>query len=379
MKTQAPILACILFLLTVLCASPMLWAGAETPAGEASTSASSMAVIEASSGRLLYAKNPEQRREMASTTKICTAITVLEHCNDLEKTIEVPKEAVGVEGSSIYLQCGEKVKVIDLLYGLMLRSGNDCAVALAITTAGSIADFAALMNQTAVKAGATNSNFVNPHGLHHAEHYTTALDLARITAYAFKNETFAKIVATKTHTMPWEGRNYPRVMHNKNKILHNFAGGDGVKTGFTKAAGRCLVSSATRNGMRVIAVVLNCGPMFEECSALMEKAFSEFSMFDPLPEPIRATASVSDGKATEVALAGRESLRYPIKKGEEGDFAVRTKNIGVLSAPVQEGQKCGEYEITFQNRLLFCGNLYTIDSVPALDYKDKLGDVIGAW
>jgi len=149
---------------------------------KALTHAQCMAVIECGTGRLLYSKSHETKRPMASTTKICTAITVLENCDDLQKTITVPDKAVGVEGSSIYLQKGEKVKIIDLLYGLMLQSGNDCAEALAIIIGGSLEDFVALMNETAKKAGAKNSNFVTPHGLHDDNHYTTAYELALITA-----------------------------------------------------------------------------------------------------------------------------------------------------------------------------------------------------
>ena len=199
MKNAHPT-AFLFFLLATLLLFPVMQvAGATSGAApEAETSAACMAVIEASSGRLLYAKNEDIRRPMASTTKICTAATVLDHCDDLEKIVAVPDKAVGVEGSSIYLQRGEKVKIIDLLYGLMLQSGNDCAEALAITVGGDLEHFAEMMNRTAEKAGAENSRFVTPHGLHHDDHYTTAADLAKITAYAFRNPVFAKIVATKS-------------------------------------------------------------------------------------------------------------------------------------------------------------------------------------
>ena len=274
MKLAKPaILGFLLLLATILLFPVMQYAKAEEAAYVgAITSAKAMAVIEASTGRLLYEKSKDLKLPMASTTKICTAITVIENCDNIEKTVTVPDKAVGVEGSSIYLQKSEKVKIIDLLYGLMLQSGNDCAEALAITVGGSIEHFAAMMNETAAKAGATNSNFVTPHGLHDDNHYTTAYDLALISAYAFKNPVFEQIVSTKKHIMPWEGRNYPRVIVNKNKILSTYEGGDGVKTGFTKKAGRCLVSSATRDGMRIIAVVLNCGPMFEDCASLDRKS-----------------------------------------------------------------------------------------------------------
>ena len=344
------------------------------------TSAQCMAVIESSTGRLLYGKSEDKRRPMASTTKICTAITVLENCDDTEKTVMVPDKAVGVEGSSIYLQKGEKVKIIDLLYGLMLQSGNDCAEALAITVGGSIEDFAALMNETARKAGAENSNFVNPHGLHDDNHYTTAHDLALITAYAFRNPQFEKIVGTKKHTMPWEGRDYPRVLINKNKILSTYEGGDGVKTGFTKKAGRCLVSSATRNGMRVIAVVLNCGPMFEECAALMDKAFAEYSLTEVLTQnQFNNEVKVENGKNKSVEVSNNASFKYPLRLDEIEDINYTFSVPDSVSAPVQKNTECGKFFVYLKNQLLFEEKLYTIDSVAELDFVDKLKDIIDAW
>lgn len=378
MKHRIAALFCLCALLGALSMVPLGSTYAQA-APAVPTSAASMAVIEAGSGRVLYEKDGETKRPMASTTKICTAITVLEHCDDLEKAVVVPDAAVGVEGSSIYLQKGEKVKIIDLLYGLMLRSGNDCATALAILTAGSVDQFADLMNETAQKAGAENTHFVNPHGLHDDNHYTTALDLAKITAYAFKNETFAKIVATKTHSMSYADYPYPRTMQNKNKILFTYEGGDGVKTGYTKKAGRCLVASATRKGMRVIAVVLNCGPMFEDCAALMDKAFEEYALFCPIEKPVETKVAVENGKEASVPVASKDTFSYPIKAGEEEDFCITANPVSSLAAPVQRGCAAGEFTITFKNQLLFSGKLYTIKEVPARDYLDHLEELIDAW
>jgi len=187
---------------------------------------------------------------MASTTKIVTALTVIRN-TDLDEVVEIPKAACGIEGSSIYLREGEHLTVRELLYGLMLRSGNDCAVALALHTSGSVEAFAELMNTTAVELGCENSNFVNPHGLHDDRHYTTALDLAAVTCEALHNETFREIVSTKAVRISNEGYEYDRVLVNKNKLLSNVDGADGVKTGYTKKAGRCFVGSATKNGMQV--------------------------------------------------------------------------------------------------------------------------------
>ena len=381
MKARQTSICFLLIIAAMLLLLPAtLNAGAQTANSEVATSAECMAVIESSTGRLLYSKSPDRKRPMASTTKICTAITVLDNCDDLEKTITVPDKAVGVEGSSIYLQKGEKVKIIDLLYGLMLRSGNDCAEALAIIVGGSVEKFAELMNATAEKAGANDTHFVNPHGLHDDEHYTTAHDLARITAYAFKNPIFAKIVATQKYTMAWGGRDYPRVLVNKNKILSTYEGGDGVKTGFTKKAGRCLVASATRNGMRVIAVVLNCGPMFEDCAALMDKAFSEYSLrsLTDSVNLIRKIA-VTDGKASVVEADGKEEFYYPLRDDEISDVKVETFPVSELAAPVKIGVQAGKFTVSLQKQLLFEGKLYTISSVEKRGYVDKLKDVNGAW
>lgn len=243
------------------------------PVGAIGSSAAAMAVVDGDTGELIFSKNCDVRREPASTTKICTAITVLENHSILDIPVPIPDEAVGVEGSSLYLQKGEMLTVRDLLYGLMLQSGNDCAVALAVIVGGSVDGFVEMMNETAQKAGATNTNFVNPHGLHHPDHYTTARDLCAISCYAMQNEQFREIVSTKRHKTPYYGHDYDRNFPNKNKMLFNYEGGNGIKTGYTKHSGRCLVSSATRDGKTYICTVLNCGDMWEESTRLLDLAF----------------------------------------------------------------------------------------------------------
>lgn len=242
---------------------------------EITSSAYSMELIDGDTGETVFSKNANARREPASTTKICTAITVLENWTNLDLPVAIPNEAIGIEGSSLYLEKGEMLSVRDLLYGLMLQSGNDCAVALAIIVGDSVPGFVKLMNETAKKAGATNTNFMNPHGLHHDEHYTTAHDLCAISYYAMQNDIFREIVSTKRHKTPYHDHEYDRSFPNKNKILFNYPGGNGIKTGYTRASGRCLVSSATRNGKNYICTVLNCGDMFEESMRLLDKAFSQ--------------------------------------------------------------------------------------------------------
>ena len=206
---------------------------------------------------------------MASTTKIMTAILAIE-MGDLADVVTVSPRAAGVEGSSIYLERGEKLTLEDLLYGLMLRSGNDAAVAIAEHIGGTVENFANLMNRKAYQIGARNTHFVNPHGLHDDKHYTTAYDLALISAYAMENPVFRVIVSTKQKKIPWEGRNYSRVLQNKNALLWDYEGANGIKTGYTKISRRCLASAALRFGMQLVCVVLDCQPWFEDSMALLD-------------------------------------------------------------------------------------------------------------
>lgn len=368
----------IVLLAALLCFSAFFAVKYRAKAESAGSSAQSYAVIERKTGRVLKRNNAEKRLPMASTTKIATAITVIENTRDLYEVVIVPAQAQGVEGSSIYLKAGEKIRIIDLLYGLMLQSGNDCAVALAVITSGSIDSFAGLMNDTAKKAGACNTNFTNPHGLHDDNHYTTAIDLAKITAYAMNNPTFREIVSTKRYCCPWDGRECDRVILNKNKILSSYEGGDGVKTGYTRRAGRCLVSSATRNGMQVIAVVLNCPPMFEECRSLMDEVFSSYEMTN-ISELLcgKITAEVKNGKEKAVELSVNPDLHYPMSEEEKQALEFELIGVNCLYAPVENGMECGKINIYIENKLLFCEKLFTIKEVRPNSFDgfvDKMPD-----
>ena len=295
-----------------------------------STSAQSAVVMERSSHRVLFEQNADAHLPMASTTKIVTALTVINHSN-LDDVVEVSPKAVGIEGSSIYLRAGEHLTVRELLYGLMLRSGNDSAVALALHVAGSIEAFAEMMNETAQAAGCVDSHFVNPHGLHHEEHYTSARDLATLTCVALSNSDFQQIVATKTVRISNEGMEYDRVLVNKNKLLSNFDDADGVKTGYTKKAGRCFVGSATRNGMQVVVVVLNCGPMFEETADMLSVAFSNYSLQRVVPQNKVCGSRIENSK--RIYYICPESFAYPVKDGEQVTTTINLDgNIPTISA-----------------------------------------------
>lgn len=250
--------------------------------GEKSASAkavSSYIVIEQSACKVIKGVNIHSRLPMASTTKIMTAYTVIKNEKNLDRIVCVPKEAVGIEGSSIYLKEGEELTIRELLYGLMLRSGNDSAVALAIATKGSVENFVKQMNYESKLLRLQNTNFTNPHGLHDDEHYTSAYDLAVITAEAYKYADFRDIVATKSKVIGGVNSE-KRHLINKNKMLLSYDGANGVKTGYTKRSGRCLVSGAKRGETQLIAVALNIPDTYGQCIYLLDYGFRHLNPDD---------------------------------------------------------------------------------------------------
>ena len=302
--------------------------------------------MELNSRRVLYESHGDIRLPMASTTKIVTAATILDSETDITKQFTIPDETVGIEGSSVYLKSGEIYTVEDLLYGLMLRSGNDCAVSLALQNSGNIQTFAAKMNQTAQKAGAFDSHFENPHGLPSKNHYTTARDLSKITCYAMQNATFRKIVATKYYE--------PHHWQNKNKMLYLCDGGIGVKTGYTKEAGRCLVSAAERENMTLVCTVLNCPTTYERSIQLLNDAFSTYKNVSLLraDQPL----VIKDGQKTLTGYA-RKDFSYPLLKEEEDLIEIKTFSVEKIS---KKDEIIGQFEIYLSKRLLFSGNLYKL-------------------
>ena len=239
-----------------------------------SVSASSFILID-ENGEVLYEKNADEKSYPASTTKIMTALVTLEKLDELgldkKSEIIVPEEAVGIEGSSIYLKKGERLTIEELLYGLMLRSGNDSAAALAVCMGGSLGEFVSMMNERAAALGCSGTHFTNPSGLYEENHYTTASDLAKIAHEAMKREDFREIVRAKD----WQSEDGSRSFHNKNKTVFQYEGATGIKIGFTKASGRTLVASAEREGRQMIAVVLRDGNWFNDAYALMDYGFEQ--------------------------------------------------------------------------------------------------------
>ncbi len=343
------------------------------------TSARSMCVLDKGSKRVLYQHDMNTQRANASTTKIVTAITVIQHCDNLDEIITVHDKSIGIEGTSIYLRKGEQLSVRDLLYGLMLRSGNDSAVALAYHIGGSSDKFIDMMNELAIKAGATNSHFANPHGLDESNHYTTAYDLAMITAYALNNPIFAEIVSTKHHTIPATNISEARYLTNKNRLLNSLDGCIGVKTGFTSRAGRCLVSAIQRNGVTLVCVVLNCGPMFEESVALLNKAYNEYD-FSPVvikDEPIY-NEYYTDSKRGQLCLYANETYSFPVNSDEKDKVKV-VYTLYHLTDNVKEGDEVGEISVFYDKHLQKTLKLYTINKIDVLENQDIFNSIKLQW
>ncbi len=296
-------------------------------------------VIEESTGRIISGSAENVKVPMASTTKVLTALVVLDIEKNLNKKIIIDNRAVGVEGSSIYLEENEEITIIDLLYGLMLRSGNDSAQALAYHYGGSTEKFADLMNKKAKEIGAINSNFVNPHGLHDGNHYTTAYDLALITREAMKNDTFKQIVGTKKYQ---SSRANQVVFINKNKVLTQYEGGTGVKTGYTKVAGRCLVSSSTRNELDIICVVFNNYNYFADSYALMDNAHNNYTSTLIFEKDVVYSSTDKD---RNYLYTFDNNIEAAIKEGEKNNVRVSLDFYDVVLSKIQKGEVIGECNV----------------------------------
>lgn len=344
-----------------------------------SCSARGALVLEANSGRILFALNENKKMPMASTTKIMTAMTAIENCSDLDEKFEVSNKAIGVEGTSLYIKKGDVYSTRDLLYALMLISGNDASVAIAEHIAGSTSEFVTKMNELAKKIGAVNSHFANTHGLDADGHYTTAYDLAKITAYALENDVFREIVSTK-NTKIVNGAGENRYLKNKNKLLSTLDGCIGVKTGFTDDAGRCLVSAVERDGMRLVCVVLNCGAMFQESAVLLNECSQQFRLYD-LSEyyDFKREIAVVDGKDKYVEIGTKERFVYPLTKTEfEGLKYVYTYPNEIV-APLPRNYEIGKIEIFLNNDLLFSEKIYTIEEVKPRTVLQRVRDFFENW
>ena len=341
------------------------------------SSAKAAVLMERTTGRVLLAHNADQALPMASTTKVMTALLALENGN-LDDVVTVGRNAYGVPGTSIYLGLGEKMTLRDLLYGLMLASGNDAAVAIAEHLGGDVKTFCSRMTERASELGCADTVFSSPHGLPGDNHHTTAYDLALIAREAMKHPLFREIVSTQRATIPWEGRSYQRVLNNKNKLLSEYPGATGIKTGYTKAAGRCLIFGAERDGMELIGVVLNCGDWFNEAARLMDLGFEKYEMFTALAagETVRVLP-VRDGTQETVCICADASLAAPVKKGE---IPVLEYDLpGMVEAGCEQGERAGEARLLVDGKVLSAIPLTLGETLAKRDYGYELERVMRNW
>ena len=306
------------------------------------TSAAAAILVDADSGRVLYEQNADARMLIASTTKIMTALVAIQE-GDLSDVVTVKREATLTEGSSMYLKEGEQLTLETLLYGLMLCSGNDAAVAIADHVGGSQKGFLKLMNETAKELGMESSSFANPNGLDAEDHYSTARDMAKLACAAVRNETLLRIVSTQSVTIGG------RTMTNHNKLLRYVDGCLGLKTGYTRAAGRTLVSCAERNGQRLVAVTLQDGNDWADHEALYDYGFSTYPAHRAaMLGKMLYRASVKDGLRASVPLVAAESFSWPLAEGEALDMTVELDTP--LTAPITAGRRAGEAVFTLNGR-----------------------------
>ncbi len=325
-------------------------------------SAETAALIDVDSGRILYEKLGDRRMRIASLTKIITAWIAV-RSPKFNQTVTVSRNAVRQEGSSVYLAEGEKQTIRNLTYALMLRSGNDSAVAIAEGVAGSVARFASMMNADARKVGAQHSHFVNPNGLDHPEHYSTANDMALLTAAALHNPMFREIVRTKYYSMPWPNQPWDRKMKNKNKLLF-MSEADGVKTGYTKKAGRCLASSMTKDGHQVALIVLRDGNDWVDSMRLLRYGLTAFER-KPLVERFAQTVKipVRYGVTATVGAHAVGHAIYPLKQDEQRDVRVVVHAVRSLSAPILKNQVAGTVDYVFHGKRIGSAVLKTDNDV----------------
>lgn len=353
-----------------------------------SINARSYVVLDRKSKKVLIGKNEYTKAKMASTTKIMTATIILENCN-LDDIVTISKKSANTGGSRLGLKTNDKISVLNLLYGLLLCSGNDAAVALAEYCSGSIPEFCNLMNQKAIELGLTNSHFETPHGLDSDGHYTTAYELSLITDYALKNSTFVKIVNTKNHTI--QINNYPKNLSNTNELLGVLDGVYGVKTGFTNGANRCLVTACKRNDMDLICIVLGCDTKKfrgQDSTKLINYCFDNFEYvnirnllthkLNDWKNDNKNYFNIIKGVSTklDIKFSDPSSDVIPIKKDEINNINVRFSINKNLAAPITVDNIIGNYEIFSSINTIYSGDIISNNAIDKKNIKYYLFDFL---
>ncbi|MDD6697435.1 MAG: D-alanyl-D-alanine carboxypeptidase [Veillonellaceae bacterium] len=310
--------------------------------------ARSAVVMETKTGRVLYERNMGDRRFPASTTKIMTLIIALEKGN-LDDVVKVGPHAAGTEGSTLWLEEGDEITLRELLYGMMLHSGNDATVAVAEHIAGSVDAFARLMTDKAHEIGAKDTNFVNANGLPDDAHYTTAHDLALIASYGYTLPEFEKIVSTKEITFPWVKDDTHR-LRNENQMLWLYEGGNGVKTGYTDAAGRCLVSAAKRDGIQLVAVVLDSNWMWNDSILLLDYGFSKIDRTTVVKKHAQVgTVAVTGSRARRLGVQTKDEIVLPVVDGTAG-YEQTIDLPHAVKAPIKKGDVVGTLRVSYEGK-----------------------------
>lgn len=357
------IFASLLIIATLLCTLSLFTAAREPECDYTlpqiampQVSAECALLLDASSRATLSEKNADKRMAPASTTKIMTALVALEKC-DVDKVVDVSPDAVGVEGSSVYLYAGERITMIDLLYAMMLESANDAAAAIAIEVGGSIEAFSAMMNEKAREMGLRDTHFVNPHGLYDEEHYTTARELALIAAEALENEVFRRIVSSKKHTLV-AVRGNTRMLYNHNKMLSLYKDAIGVKTGFTKKSGRTLVSAAERDGLTLIAVTLNAPDDWSDHKKMLDAGFANYERFFVAPAGFTFPQSIVGSTESYAILINSEPLSLTIPRGMRKDLTLVAEPFARFAfAPKKKGDCAGYASLNLEGERIACAEL----------------------
>lgn len=342
-------------------------------------------VMERNTKTVMYEKDAYSKTAMASTTKILTAIVVLENCN-LHDEVLISKKAASTGGSVLGINSNMKITIESLLYGLLLRSGNDCAVALAEHIGGDLNGFAEMMNNKALEIGLTKSNFVTPHGLDNENHYTTAYDMAILTEYALQNEVFSKIVKTKSVDIMIG--NYSRHINNTHELLGNTEGVYGVKTGFTGNAGRCLITAVKRENLDVIIVVLGADTKkirTTDTQKLINYIFNNFEIIDTYEEinkyfnkkyllnNIKVLKSVDK---LNIELEKMDGYLFPVNKNEINKIKINIYHLSVVEAPLMSGVKIGELRVIADNNILYSLDINLIDNITKKNYKNYMIELL---
>lgn len=337
--------------------------------------ARSAIVMDFDSGRVLFEKNAYIKRPMASTTKVMTAIVALENC-DLNEVVTVSRNAALVQGSTINLTTGEILTMKELMYGLLLRSGNDAAVAIAEHIGGSVDGFIQRMNEKAKEIGAYNTHFITPHGLDETGHYSTAYDMALITRYALKIPLFNEIVKTQTIQV---GK---RMMNNTNEMLWGYQGADGVKTGYTGKAGRCLITSATRDGRRFISVVLFCDNRDQRALSskkILDYTFEKYFTHTLIKSEYIGYVPVDRGFEKKVPVYVEKTVTMPVTESEKGELFTRISMSKSLQAPIRQKQIVGTLSVYLGDKILCESVIRAGKAIKSKNMLQYILDIFYAW